>query len=116
MPTARPIRVPSSTVVAVRGNAVTATSATKTSAAPIATGRATRIDFTGVTGAPYAAYEYDYIGGVYAGAKFTFTSAGSGKATGFQCALVKAPKGKKQAPKPAFKRAGNSKSVVHIPS
>ena len=30
--------------------------------------------FTGVSSEPYSSYEYDFVGGVYAGAKYTFTS------------------------------------------
>jgi hypothetical protein len=34
--------------------------------------------FTGVTFQPFSSYEYDYVGGVYAGAQYDFTSVPSG--------------------------------------
>ena len=40
-------------------------------------GAVTRIAFAGVTGAPYSAYEYDYVGGVFSGSKFTYTTVPS---------------------------------------
>ena len=33
-------------------------------------GRLTRAEFTAATGAPYSSYEYDYVGGAFAGSKF----------------------------------------------
>ena len=45
---------------------------------PTTTGRLTRAAFSNVSGAPYSAYEYDYVGGVFAGSKYTFTSVPAG--------------------------------------
>jgi autotransporter-associated beta strand protein len=41
-------------------------------------GAVTRDVFTGVTGAPFSSFEDDYVGGVYAGAEYTFTSVPQG--------------------------------------
>ena len=41
-------------------------------------GRLTRAAFSGVTHEPYSAFENDYVGGVFAGSKYTFTSVPSG--------------------------------------
>jgi hypothetical protein len=41
-------------------------------------GLLTRDAFTGVTGAAYSAYQYDYVGGVFAGSQFTFTTVPTG--------------------------------------
>ena len=41
-------------------------------------GLLTKAAFTGVTGAAYSAYQYDYIGGVFAGSQFTFTPVPTG--------------------------------------
>jgi autotransporter passenger strand-loop-strand repeat protein len=41
-------------------------------------GQLTRAAFFGVSGQPYSAYEYDYVGGVFAGARYTFTSVPAG--------------------------------------
>jgi uncharacterized repeat protein (TIGR03803 family) len=38
----------------------------------------TEQDFTGVTGAAYSSYEYDYVAGIYDGAKFEFTTVPTG--------------------------------------
>ena len=40
--------------------------------------QATRAAFTGVTGAAYSSYEYDWVGGVFAGSKFTYTTVPAG--------------------------------------
>jgi hypothetical protein len=49
-------------------------------------GQLTRFAFTGVTGAGYSSYEYDYVGGVFAGAKFDVTSPPAG--AGFSSYVV----------------------------
>ena len=41
-------------------------------------GLLTSAAFTGVTGAAYSAYQYDYVGGVFAGSQFTFTTVPTG--------------------------------------
>jgi hypothetical protein len=41
-------------------------------------GRLTRAEFTAATSAPYSSYEYDYVGGAFAGSKFDYTSVPSG--------------------------------------
>ena len=38
------------------------------------TGHVTRTVFTGVAGASYSSYEYDFVGGVFSGSQFTFTT------------------------------------------
>ena len=40
--------------------------------------RPVRIAFTGVTGAPYSGYDYDYAGGVLSDKRFTYSSVPSG--------------------------------------
>jgi hypothetical protein len=37
-----------------------------------------RAAFTGVNGEPYSSYEYDYVGGVFSGSKFTYTAVPTG--------------------------------------
>ena len=41
-------------------------------------GQLTRTAFTGVTGAAYSSYQYNYVGGVFAGSQFTFTAVPTG--------------------------------------
>ena len=41
-------------------------------------GNVARLAFADVTGASYSSYEYDYVGGVFAGSKFTFTDVPAG--------------------------------------
>ncbi|MCI4679676.1 NF038122 family metalloprotease [Rhodoblastus acidophilus] len=41
-------------------------------------GNLSRVAFTGVMGRPYSSYEYDYVGGIFAGAKYDVTSVPSG--------------------------------------
>ena len=41
-------------------------------------GLLTSAAFTGVTGAAYSAYQYGYVGGVFAGSQFTFTTVPTG--------------------------------------
>ena len=41
-------------------------------------GRVIRVAFSDVAGEPYSAFEYDYVGGVFSGSKFTYTSVPSG--------------------------------------
>jgi hypothetical protein len=41
-------------------------------------GALSQLAFAGVFGQAYSSYEYDYVGGVYAGAKFEFTTVPSG--------------------------------------
>jgi hypothetical protein len=43
-----------------------------------AAGQVTRQFFDGISGAACSSYEYDYVGGVFAGSKFTFTTVPSG--------------------------------------
>ena len=40
--------------------------------------RLARVALGDVSGAPYSSYEYDYVGGVFAGSKFTYTSVPGG--------------------------------------
>ena len=47
-------------------------------------GLLTRAVFSGLTrGQAYSSYEYDYVGGVFSGSKFTYTTVPSGATTGF---------------------------------
>ena len=41
-------------------------------------GRLTGQDFTAARGEPFSSYEYDYVGGVFSGSTFTYTSVPSG--------------------------------------
>ena len=41
-------------------------------------GLLTSATFTGLTGAPYSTYQYDYVGGVFSGSQFTFTTVPAG--------------------------------------
>ena len=41
-------------------------------------GLLTRTAFTGVTGPAYSAYQYNYVGGVFSGSEFTFTTVPTG--------------------------------------
>jgi hypothetical protein len=41
-------------------------------------GQVIRAAFSNVTGEPYSSYEYDYVGGVFSGSEFTFTSVPQG--------------------------------------
>src|SRR6202044_1889247 len=36
------------------------------------------VAFTGVTDPAYSAYQYDYVGGIFSGSQFTFTSVPTG--------------------------------------
>jgi hypothetical protein len=46
-------------------------------------GGVTRDVYSGVTGQPFSSYGYDFVGGVYAGAKFAFTSVPAGASYSF---------------------------------
>ena len=41
-------------------------------------GQLVRIALSGVSGAPYSSYEYDYVGGVFAGSQFNYTKVPEG--------------------------------------